>query len=256
METCCICLETIAIPVEPTCFQCSDTNNEISCFSIKRVCLLCLENYLELHKNRNDRSIKKKCMICPKTCNLHKYTKQKTFRVDYLMMDRDERPMVCPLEDCDIRFSTHLKMARHVFNECPRYTIECECGHVCPRAEMPDHYRACEKYKICGICSTSVLESELPRHMYYSHDKTKCFTCHEYINMSSLSDHILSECEERLITCDICATFIRVKNFKNHLRRHVVEIHRNVQTIRAKLKEEETTYQRIQKLIEQAESNT
>jgi len=249
MDTCCICLETIVIPVEPTCFQCRDNNNEISCFSMKRVCLLCLENFLELHKNRYERSIKKKCMFCPTTCNLHQCTKQKTFRADYLMMDKDERIISCPFENCPVRSSSHLKVARHVFQECPYYNIECECGHVCPRADMAEHYRGCEKYKTCEYCSKAVLESELPRHMYYDHDKTKCFTCHEYINMNSLSDHILTECQERLVTCEICSTFIRIKNFKNHLRRHIVEITKNVQSIRAKLREEENAYQHIQKLI-------
>ena len=69
--------------------------------------------------------------------------------------------------------------------------------------------------------------------------------------MNDLSAHIISKCPERLITCEICNTFIRFKLLKNHLRRHVVEISKNVQMIKNKLREEEASFHHIQKLINQ-----
>lgn len=249
LDVCCICLENVLIPVEPLCFQCRDCDSnesEISCYSMKRICLVCMERYLDLHKHRMERSIKKKCIFCPMTCPLHQFPKSKTFRVDYLLMDRDVNIRSCPY--CSFQ-SNHLKVARHVFSECPLYYVECDCGYTCKRQDMREHVSMCDKFHMCDICKIYILETETPRHMYYEHDKTRCFTCHEFINMSQLSDHIISECPERLITCEICSVFIRFKLFKNHLRRHVVEISRNLQLIKNKLKEEEQAYQHIQKLI-------
>lgn len=252
LDVCCICLETILIPVEPLCFQCRESDGEISCFSMKRICLVCAENFLDLNKDRKDRSIKKKCIFCPKTCHLYQIPKNKTFRVDYLMMDRvgAHHERSCPYDGCGYHAS-HLKVARHVFTECPYYHVECECGSVCPRNQLLEHRAHCDKYKCCVFCQTFILEIEMARHMYYHHDKTKCFTCHQFIDMSRLSDHIISDCPERLVTCEVCSSFIRYKSFKNHLRRHIVEVSKNVTLIRNKLREEEATYQNIQRLIEQ-----
>jgi len=255
LDICCICLEPVIIPVEPLCFQCGEKEGEISCFSMKRICMLCVETYLELQKNRSERAIKKKCLFCPTTAHLHQLPKNKTFRVDYLMMDRNPSTIVCPLEGCDFQ-SNHLKVARHIFTECPSYSIECECGFTCPRREMPTHRAKCERYRICEFCSSGILETEMPRHMYYDHDRTRCFTCHEYVSMNHLSDHILTECPERLVACDVCNCFIRHKMFKNHLRRHIVEISKNVQLIKSKLREEEHSYQHIRKILANMESSS
>ena len=252
LDICCICLEPVIIPVEPLCFQCGEKDGEISCFSMKRICLLCGENYLELHKNRSERSIKKKCLFCPTTAHLHQICKKKALRVDYLMMDRNPSTLPCPFEGCGFT-SSHLKVARHVFTECNYFSIECECGHTCPRQDMPGHQSQCDRYRRCEFCNKSILETDMPRHMYYDHDRTRCFTCHEYVSMNHLSDHILSECPERLVACDVCTSFIRFKMFKNHLRRHIIEISKNVQLIKSKLREEEHSYQHIRKILQNLE---
>jgi len=161
-------------------------------------------------------------------------------------MDRDADIRKCPY--CPFQ-GTHLKVARHVFSECPDYYVECDCGYTCKRNEIDEHVATCEKFCHCDVCKTYILESEIPRHMYYEHDKTRCFTCHQFIGMNQLSDHIISDCPDRMITCEICSVFIRYKLFKNHLRRHVVEISRNLQLIKNKLKEEEQAYNHIQKII-------
>jgi len=249
LDVCCICLENITIPVEPMCFQCKDQDNGgMSCFSMKRLCLVCLENYLELRKHRAERSIKKKCLFCPKITHMHQTPKNKTLRVDYMIMDKDHTIKKCPMPECLFE-STHIQVAKHIFSDCPSYFVECECGFTCMRKNMSSHYRVCDKHHICDICDCNVLQDDLPRHMYYEHDKTKCFTCHQFITMSDLSDHIIAKCPERLITCDICSSFIRYKLFKNHLRRHIVDVSKNVQVIKNKLREEEYAYQHIQKLI-------
>lgn len=248
-EVCCICLESLRIPVEPLSFQCSERQDgQISCFTMKRICLACLEQYLELQKHRAQRPIKKKCIYCPLSCHSHHYHKNKTFRVDYLMMDKDTDIKTCPY--CDYQ-NTHIQVAKHVFSVCPYYHIECECGFTCQRTEMPHHQASCAMFQKCALCQTYVLETDIPRHMYYDHDQTRCFTCHQFIEMNRLSDHIISECPERFVVCDICSTSIRFKVFKNHLRKHIVEINKNVQMIKDRLKEEESLYQKIQKLLAQ-----
>jgi len=44
--------------------------------------------------------------------------------------------------------------------------------------------------------------------------------------------------------------------FKNHLRRHIVEISKNVQLIKSKLREEENSYQHIRKILANMESSS
>lgn len=250
LDTCCICLENILIPVEPICFQCKDQDDgKISCFSMKRLCLVCLENYLDLRKNRYERSMKKKCLFCPKSAHLHMTPKNKLFRVDYMLMDKDTRRRKCPMPGCQFQ-DAHIQVAKHIFSDCPYYFLDCECGISCQRKDIQEHYRTCEKFVPCRVCPrVFVLKTELAQHMYYEHDKTKCFTCHQFIHMNELSSHILSQCPERLLTCDVCKTFIRSKLLKMHLRHHVIEINKNVQVLRNRLREEETTFQHIQQVL-------
>lgn len=248
-EICCICLDNLIIPVEPVCFKCRDIDGEISCFSMKRMCLKCAVAYLELDKHRADRPNSKKCVFCTSKVNLQQVHRNNLLRVDYMTMDQLIPELMCIFPECQFR-GTHVQVARHIFTECPYYSIECECGHTCPRKDMVTHRNECEKYTRCSICNENILVSDLPRHMYYSHDKTKCFTCHQYIDMNHLSEHIISECPERLITCEICYSFIRHKIFKNHLRRHIVEINKNVIFIKDRLREEDHAYQRVQKLLD------
>lgn len=249
MDTCCICLENVLIPVEPVCFHCKDTDDgRMSCFSMKRLCLTCLENYLELTKHRHKRPVSKKCLFCPKTTYLHQTPKSKLFRVDYLLMDKDAALRTCPMPGCGFR-DTHIKVAKHIFSECPFYYMDCECGHSCQRRFMRDHCKECDRFSYCALCGTHVPQAELAQHMYYQHDKTKCFTCHQFVSMNDLSQHILARCPERLSTCDVCNTFIRHKLMRNHLRRHVVEINKNLQTILNKLREEEVVFEHVQKLL-------
>lgn len=249
LDICCICLENILIPVEPICFQCKDKDDgRMSCFSMKRLCLACLEDYLDLRKNRYERPIKKKCLFCPKITHLHQTPKNKLFRIDYLSMDKDKSVRKCPMQGCEFQ-DIHIKVAKHVFSDCPFYYMDCECGLVFMRRQIREHYMVCEKFTLCVICNVYLLKSELAQHMYYEHDKTNCFTCHQFINMNDLSNHILTQCPERLVACEICKTFIRSKLLKPHLRRHVMEIKNNVQILKNKLKEEEHTFHQIQKLI-------
>ena len=250
LDICCICLETILIPVEPVCFQCKDKDDgNISCFSMKRLCLGCLEEYLHLRQRRYERPMKKKCLFCPKIAYLHQTPKNKLFRVDYLWMDKDTSVRKCPMKGCDFE-DIHIKVAKHIFSECPYYYMECDCGITCMRKDMIEHYKKCEKFVFCPLCHIYTLKTEFAQHMYYEHDKTKCFTCHQFIAMNDLSNHIIATCPERLITCEICNTFIKYKLLKNHLRRHIVEISKNVQNIKNKLREEESTFQHIQKIIQ------
>lgn len=253
-DTCCICLDNIIIPVEPICFKCSNQNGEISCFSMKRICIKCLQTYLDLEKHRNERSIKKKCVFCPSVVNLQQIAKNDTFRVDYMTMDRENRDTMisCIYPECLFQ-GNQIQVARHIFSQCEYFFIECLCGYTCRRKDMTAHQLTCDKYEQCQMCFVCVPTTDFNRHMYYSHDKTKCFTCHEYIDMEKLSDHIISECPERLVSCEICCSFIRFKIFKEHLHNHLIEINKNVQIINNKLRAEEETYQRLMKLVNQYE---
>ena len=250
LDTCCICLESVLIPAEPTCFQCKDQDNgKMSCFSMKRLCLVCLEDYLHLRKSRFERPMMKKCLFCPKTTYLHHTPKNKLFRIDYLLMDKDTTIRQCPMNGCTFQ-DYHIQVAKHIFSDCPYYHIDCECGVNCMRKDLKEHFQVCEKFTFCSYCETFVLKPELAQHMYYEHDLTKCFTCHQFIPMTHLSPHILSYCPERLTTCEICNTFIRFKLLKNHLRHHIVDIHKNLQMIRNRLKEEESTFLTIQQTLQ------
>lgn len=254
LDICCICLENILIPVEPICFQCrTQDEGMISCFSMKRLCLICFEDYLQLNKNRYERPMKKKCLFCPKITYLHTTPKNKLFRVDYLLMDKDNSIRKCPMPECQFQ-DTHIKVAKHIFSDCPYYNIECDCGLITMRKDIHEHYKICEKFVHCSLCDLYIMKTEFPQHMYYEHDKTKCFTCHQFINMNDLSVHIISKCPERLITCEICNTFIKYKLLKSHLRRHIVEISKNVQTIKNKLKEEEAAFHNIQAIMNELPS--
>lgn len=249
LDVCCICLETILIPVEPVCFKCKDQDDgKISCFSMKRLCLTCLEGYLDLRKNRYDRCIKKKCLFCPKTTYPHEVPKHKLFRVDYLSVSKDMSLRTCPMPGCSFR-DTHLQVVKHVFSDCLYYYVECECGIVCKRADVMDHCKACHKFMRCQLCAQYMLKSLLMQHMYYEHDMTKCFTCHNYVKMGDLSAHILSQCPDRLVPCDICQTFIRYQLLKNHLHRHVTDIKKKVQTLYQKICMEEVTLEQIKKIL-------
>lgn len=250
LDICCICLEPILIPVEPVCFQCKDQDDgKMSCFSMKRLCLTCIEKYLDLYTHRYKRPLKKKCLFCPSVAYLQQTPKNKLFRIDYLLIDKDTSVRQCPMSGCQFQ-DIHLKVARHVFTECPYYHMDCECGMTCMRKDMQDHYKICEKFTFCSICNVYLLKDGLAQHMYYEHDKTKCFTCHQFVAMNDLSIHILTQCPERLVTCEICSTFIRYKLLRNHLRRHVVDINNNVQNLKNKLREEEKMFQRIQEIIQ------
>lgn len=249
LDICCICLESILIPVEPVCFQCKDQDDgKMSCFSMKRLCLVCLENYLDLRKHRHERPMKKKCLFCPRNAYLHQVAKSKLFRVDYFLMDKDTSLRRCPMPDCSFQ-DIHIQVAKHVFSDCPYYQIDCDCGFSCQRKDISSHRQSCEKFTPCQVCHMDVLKIELAQHMYYEHDKTKCFTCHQFINMSDLSHHILSQCPERLVICEICNTFIRYKILRNHLRHHIIEISKDIQNMKNRLQEQESTFLQIQKLL-------
>lgn len=224
-EVCSICLETLLIPVEPTCFLCRKVH-ELGCFSVKRVCLLCLESYLALNHSRMSRP-SRKCLFCPEN-NMPLCSKEECFRVDYGMMSRDPNQRNCPL--CSF-CSSHIGIARHVLKECPNYNIECECGFTCIRSDFDNHKNHCDKYALCDFCNDCVPKSILPKHMFYQHNKTRCFTCHRYVDMNELNDHLIKKCPERTITCEFCQKSIKNKTLNSHLKQHQQEIHSNMKIL-------------------------
>lgn len=244
MEICSICLDPALIPVEPICFGCN-SNAEMSCFSMKRVCFLCAENYLDLSNPKYCRSIKK-CIYCPLTVNLQKFTKNECFRVDYWMMGQDTEKKTCP--SCPFEGS-HIEIARHFIQSCPKFNVECECGMVCKREDISQHQKECIKYKLCVLCMENVLDTDMPRHMYYQHDKTKCFTCHQYISMPDLTNHILAECPERLVSCHVCSGYVKQRSIKKHLKEHLTKVRKSIKTMKQKLGEEKNSQTKIQNLI-------
>lgn len=192
-EVCSICLEKIIVPVEPLNLSCYK-KTDLWCFAVKRVCLQCLEQYLGLNRPRLARP-SRKCLFCPEN-NLPFCSKQDCFRIDYGMMSRDPDPISCPY--CSTFRSSHVSVARHIFSECPEYHLECDCGSVFARKDRSSHVEKCDKFTKCGFCEDFVRNTEIAKHMFYQHDKTKCFTCHQYIGMNVLNDHLIYRCKERV----------------------------------------------------------
>ena len=238
-EVCSICLEIVLVPVEPMTFLCKN-QFDVSCFSVKRVCLLCLERYLGLDCHRNCRPMKK-CLFCPKSASPAN-PKSDCFRVDYGLMNRDDQTRSCPL--CGFT-STHIGIARHLLKECEHYSIECECGHTCPRNEFDRHKVLCPHYSSCEFCSTFVLESGLPKHMFYQHDKTRCFTCHRYVDMNQLNDHLLIHCPDRSLSCEFCNCSVKKKTMPSHLKKHLTDIQKNIKNMQNLISKEKKIYEKI-----------
>lgn len=238
-EVCSICLEKILIPVEPLNFVCHK-KTDLWCFSVKRVCLQCLEVYLGLDKPLFSRP-SRKCLFCPEN-NLPICAKQECFRVDYGMMSRDSETKLCPY--CSFE-SSHIGVARHVFSECPEYKIECECGDIFPRQESKAHIEICEKYTKCEFCEEFNRNAEMAKHMFYKHDKTKCFTCHKYIGMNVLNDHLIYDCEERTQKCEFCAEPLKKKFIEAHLKKHLEDLQKSMKNRQQTIQKEKKMSDKI-----------
>lgn len=247
-EVCSICLEPVLIPVEPLCFQCR-RQKDVWCFAIKRVCLLCLEQYLGLDCPKKNRPLRK-CLFCPEPCLL--MSKEKSFRVDYGLMNQDSDLKHCPF--CTFKGS-HIAVARHVFNECLFYKVECECGQVIDKKEIETHKKTCSFHTKCPDCLDFILKNDLLKHMFYGHDKTRCFTCHGFVKMSDLNHHLIKECPERNQTCEFCALSLKNSHYKTHLKKHFDESIKTIKQLQLSLQKEKKLALQIQKqmLSEQEE---
>lgn len=246
--TCSLCLEVVCIPVEIICFPCY-SNTAPSCFSLQRVCLECCRQYLQLHKSPADRDTRVKCIFCPAVVDLQHLT-QPPYRTDYALIrtiDQTISIRKCPY--CSETFSSMLSLDRHIENECPSHYIPCECQEMIRRRYLEQHYRECPMYQKCTFCHHLVLRSELQSHTWEKHRHLPCYICHEYFSYISINEHVLHECPERMVGCDICGFLIRKRNKLTHLQKHERENGLIVEEKQAELQRLKQTQRQIRHLI-------
>ena len=118
---CPICLDTVKIPSQLTCFPCFH-KTEIHCFSMIRLCFSCAVKYMFLHQSKHDRPYSVKCLFCPEICNPRKLTIKNTIEIDFYAttLCREFLPKTCPFCFNDFEnILSHLKECSYLYTECP-----------------------------------------------------------------------------------------------------------------------------------------
>lgn len=236
-QKCCICFEDVLLPVRLKCFSCCEqhmflyttttqTVNMKSCYTYLRVCMYCADMYFQFLKPPSERVFHIKCLICPETTNPRRLTREKAYEMDFLYMKcLGRRQTECPYCHVDLGVVSHDEVYEHITQQCEEFMILCFCHLPYRRANARDHIMTCSSYKQCDLCVTTPLTVFVPKegfeqHMISCHKRILCRSCHEYVDIEGMTHHILNECRERLMCCDICMNLVRWCMFEKHILRH------------------------------------
>ena len=216
---CPICLDTVKIPSQLTCFPCFH-KTEIHCFSMIRLCFSCAVKYMFLHQSKHDRPYSVKCLFCPEICNPRKLTIKNTIEIDFYAttLCREFLPKTCPFCCNDVEnILSHLK-------DCPYLYTECPCGFVTFQQLQKFHQSNCYSFQTCRVCSKRVPKTSYFDHLLYDHDVMECVPCNQLIHYTEYLSHELHKCPYRLIHCQFCHTTLQHNEYEKHLENHLIQL--------------------------------
>lgn len=172
--TCCICMETVTLPVHSTC--CENTK------SLAPACLVCVRNYLQLNKPCHTRPDKMKgwngcgCDIYSKPMPYKHYTH--TYQLDTIRNLLG--PSTCP-HKCGVSCNTSAELRRHLngtsnkndgFKNCPEAMTTCKykCGFFGKRRIVEgEHFEEKHAFVFCMVCKKNIKKRDVIQH-YREHE--------------------------------------------------------------------------------------
>ncbi len=167
---CAICLESVKIPVNMTCFgRCSEGR---TC-TWKCVCLLCARTYLQLDKEPRHRDATVSCLICRTTkVDLADLNAQTAYKKNYpLMHMMDDMMSVGEKVSCTLCgefLNSQQALEKHLNADCSDAMVKCKyqgCQMRNLRRVMRHHEQSCSHgHRRCGMCFESVESNDFHRH--------------------------------------------------------------------------------------------
>ena len=228
---CPICLYDCFIPVEITCFPCS--NGKIfGCCSLQRFCLSCCITLLQLNVAIDMRSPDIKCLFCPCKVSAYQLKLSDSFRIDYLEISRhdDNDDRACPF--CH-EIMSYIHLPRHIMEVCPFYMEDCLCGGICMRRNKRFHQASCRAFMSCRFCFENIPRKYMEDHLTNDHRLIKCDGCDKFIQRERLLVHINRECPSRVIACRFCDLYVTGDKILRHLDRHIDEKRSRLEDMKA-----------------------
>jgi len=209
----------------------------MTCFSSQRICLRCLQQYLDYEKPACAMQSQYKCLFCPTTCSLHAVTERRTegrlYTIDFLYMtlfptvaenDATEDGIECPY-GCHVRVPQQLDLYRHVRSCCPKFPVVCVCGQVMTRARWQrEHKPVCPQYTKCPVCAEHIPSENVGQHCFDKHGHLLCYMCGLPVPVDKASKHFHQECLQRPEMCSICLEMVRHSDWAEHVRTHLERI--------------------------------
>lgn len=265
MSTCAICLEPVRVPVQPTCFHCRFTTHgerhrhaddmdgeeiegeqtnsdndvpvsvassgleDMSCFSVQRVCFWCFLLYMDGDKPMEAMKADYKCLFCPArrpAANVVTHRTRGTLcRVDFTHMSF--QPALCDTacpSMCGAALADQMSLYRHLREVCPRTPVTCACGAVMTRARWAMHRDTCGEYATCQLCEERVHRRGLSEHCFHQHRHIICYMCGLPVSIERTARHFADECVNRPQLCTVCLQMVRQTEWEQHVRDHLRHI--------------------------------
>jgi len=226
---CMYCLtDRIRIPCfyKESCFRCVKEPGRPGCHSIKRYCLLCIRNHLQLNQRRDNRTTLVKCPLCPATTNPRLLKQENAYEPDYRMMDDDpatDYPCFHSEKGCNF-VGSQTGLHRHI-KECDYATTSCSyCGAYFEKHFRETHEITCPALSGCPFCPSRMPFGEVYTHCRDEHQRLKCTHCDQWIHTDTYDAHFTTLCPMRRINCSHCHSSYTAANKNAHLMVHMEEI--------------------------------
>ena len=218
---CPICQEDVVLPVHFTCFSCIDSCSDDYC-----VCFGCAQRYLEFHLPRSQRSLNRKCLLCPMVVHRDTLNESHCFRKNRVYMRLDAKEYECPSAHTGCLFrGKQMTLERHLLEECLYRTLSCLCGESIRADQVVEHRRKCWHYKSCPQCQESILIDKYSNHLRSVHGLVPCphTGCIEVVEENMLQHHLSHVCQHRLLECTVCRQYPVLCKMGEHLSQHLQE---------------------------------
>lgn len=232
MEVCAICMESVFLPVQLTCFDCYK-DNTVNCSSFARLCRKCAHNYLQLDLDLYDRDLLKRCLLCPGFAHPRFLNHSNAYRKDFLLMNQDTRTAKCPY--CLDVEGTQIVLDRHIDSECAHVPIQGMCGHIVLRGSVANHVTNCSEYVRCEFCHEHVFGSDMRNHLMYEHHLIECTQCKSPVPQLMISIHKTDHCPKRMHACEMCSDVFPHDGMRDHYNHHLRCIEVQMKATRQKL---------------------